>query len=91
MPVNVQVTAAELVNLHQQIATLYQQIEGIASKGVEEKTAAIRDLRALKAGSKKLENLVITDNGWEFMPPPPANGASLESVPEPVAGAVPKA
>ena len=32
---------------------------------------AIEDFKSLKAGELSLDDLVVTDNGWEFVPPPP--------------------
>ena len=43
---------------------------------------AIEDFKALKAGEVTVEQLVVTDNGWEFMDPPPepvANGAKAKA------------
>ena len=40
---------------------------------------AIEDFKALKAGDLTVDQLVVTDNGWEFLPAPPfpaeSNGA----------------
>ena len=32
---------------------------------------ALDTLRSLKAGEVSLENVVVTDNGWEVVPAPP--------------------
>ena len=32
---------------------------------------AIEDFKALKEGDLSVDDLVVTDNGWEFVPTPP--------------------
>ena len=32
---------------------------------------AIEDFKALKEGDLSVDDLVVTDNGWEFVPAPP--------------------
>jgi hypothetical protein len=59
--------------LMQNYATALQQIDNL-EKGA---TKAIEDFKGLKSGELSLDDLVVTDNGWEFLPKPP-----FESSPE---------
>jgi len=45
---------------------------------------AIEDFKSLKAGEFSVDQLVVTDNGWEFVPAPPV---TLEEVKEKKASA----
>jgi len=40
---------------------------------------ALADLKSLKEGELSLDDLVVTDNGWEFRPPPPELPTSTAS------------
>lgn len=45
---------------------------------------AIEDFKSLKAGELSIEQLVVTDNGWEFIPAAPvspeSNGTKAKAV-----------
>lgn len=68
---------AGLVNqmLLQNYAQALNQIDTLEKGAIK----AIEDFKALKAGELSLDDLVVTDNGWEFVPPAPfrteSNGA----------------
>lgn len=52
-----------------------QQLENVEN-GVKK---AIADFTALKNGELRLEDLVVSDNGWEFLPPAPLPIKKAES------------
>ena len=66
--------------LMQNYATALQQIDNLEKGAVK----AIEDFKALKSGELSLDDLVVTDNGWEFLPKPPfqpspeSNGAAAK-------------
>ena len=74
---------AGIVNtmLLQNYAQALNQIDTLET-GVKK---AVEDFKALKAGELTLDQLVVTDNGWEFIPPPPfqptpeSNGAKAKA------------
>ena len=53
--------------LLQNYAAALNQIDTLET-GVKK---AVEDFKALKAGELSIEQLVVTDNGWEFVPAPP--------------------
>jgi hypothetical protein len=57
-------TTTLAVNAYAQALNAIEQLE----KGME---TAIGDFIALKKGELSLDDLVVSDNGWEFVPPSP--------------------
>ena len=51
---------------------LWQYGAGVQQKRIQEFQAHIQEMKDLKSGRKKVEDLVVADNGYDFMPPPPA-------------------
>lgn len=51
----------------QYLVNALNQMENIEN-GVKK---AIADFQSLKSGDLRLEDLVVSDNGWEFMPAAP--------------------
>ena len=59
-------------NLIERIFPMIVEYEEALRVEIENHKQAILAFKALKGGEASLSDLVVTDNGWELMPPAPS-------------------